>query len=123
MQKPRKIDTEKTDVLESHTIWWLNRLPGWRIFAVNQNHGACYYRKKYITIPTWAWYRGDDYVTYYVAHEVSHMLGPCYHDGEFYQVFLKICPDYAQHYELDYKPRAAAAAGITSALGSPWAKP
>jgi hypothetical protein len=68
-----------------------------------------------ITIPLWA--HLDDregYEVYYLAHELAHAYGDGWqHNATFYKWFDLICPEEYQHYELEYKPRAAKAAGIS----------
>lgn len=117
MNKPRKIDWTKTAELRLMSMWYKNRIHGYQIYAVNQSRGRCRYDHKYVTVPTWAWYQGYDYVTYYLAHEVSHMVakeehGCVGHGPDFYEVFKRLCPKHLQHYEYGYKPRLAQAAGI-----------
>ena len=89
------------------------------IYAVKQRCGRAYFGKRMITVPVWAMKRpkGEGYVLYYLAHELAHIAnqdagtsdnhGPC-----FMAHFRKLCPVQYQHWELGYKPRRAAAAGI-----------
>jgi hypothetical protein len=88
----------------------------WKIYAVKQNRGRCYYRGKagVITIPVWAIERAVDYKVWYICHEMSHALDKSRskHGPEFMRILQDICPAESVHYELGYKPRNAAAAGI-----------
>lgn len=69
------------------------------------------------TVPLWAYdkrfkgknYRGEEgYFIYYVAHELAHQLRykkygmDGVHDYKFYEIFKEICPNYLQHFELNY---------------------
>ena len=68
------------------------------------------------TVPYWAYNpsfkknreSNGGYFIYYVAHELSHILGHikygvvCNHDKKFYEMFTQICPEEYQHYELEY---------------------
>jgi hypothetical protein len=90
---------------------------GWKIYAVDQSRGRCYYSSKVITIPTWAIRRGTIYFTWYVSHECAHAYNhinkTCdIHGPNFMEWLKRICPENAIHHELGYKPRNAAAAGI-----------
>jgi hypothetical protein len=98
-----------------------------RIFVVNQRRGRAYYDKKAITIPAWIFLKAEDemigYLTYYVAHELAHHFAnnndnEWGHGKAFMKWFMRLCPKEYQHYELGYKPRNAAAAGIRKADGS-----
>jgi hypothetical protein len=89
---------------------------GWQILAVDQQRGRCYYRDKVITVPIWALKSSNKgYWIYYLSHEIAHAY--CGYDaghGLQFQAKLKeICPEEYWHYELDYKPAFAAAAGIS----------
>ena len=92
----------------------INRLitSGWTFYVVAQQRGRCYYDRKTITIPVWAMKRSEDFTTYYLAHEVAHALDNRKHDEAFMRSFMFLCPSYLQHFEINYKPQAAMAAGI-----------
>jgi len=78
-----------------------------RVYLVNQRRGRAYNEKGFVTIPKFAEGRGADYLLYYIAHELSHILGTGHsHDFGFYKMFIQICPEKLQHYELKYKPSA-----------------
>jgi len=95
---------------------------GWRFYVVNQQRGRCYYNAKIITIPLWTYKENHDkeYRLYYLAHELAHIAAGWENDHN--QVFMRelkrICPAHLVHYELGYKPRNAAAAGITQPIKS-----
>lgn len=93
-----------------------------RVYAVKQTRGRAYFRKngkRVITIPVWTFARGEDYIAWYCAHELAHHYAHYYdavagNHGPGFMKWLKlICPENAIHYELGYKPRNAAAAGIS----------
>lgn len=94
----------------------INRLmgAGWEFLVVGQDRGRCYYDRKTITIPVWAMNSSEDFTIYYLAHEVAHALGNRGHDEAFMRAFMFLCPHYVQHFEIDYKPKAAMAAGIVA---------
>jgi predicted metal-dependent hydrolase len=90
---------------------------GWKIYAVNQRRGKCSYHKKYITIPQWAIDKGDSYLDWYVAHELSHVFQFVRnvrdnHGPHFMSILKEICPTHCQKYEYTYKPRNAARACV-----------
>lgn len=86
---------------------------GWKFYPVKQQRGRCYYSAKVITIPVWAILKGPEYAIYYIAHEMAHAYQPFQdHNQNFMEQFKKLCPKHLWHHELDYKPRAAIAAGI-----------
>jgi len=99
---------------------WAKELIGkedYRIFVVDQMRGRCYWQDRVITIPLHALQKGEKYKTWYLSHELAHAydaLTRGYSDhGEHFMEELKIiCPIDCIHFELDYKPRAASAAGI-----------
>ena len=87
----------------------------WTIHPVRQDRGRCYARAKVITIPEFAINRGVEFKTWYISHEIAHAYDKCIHNHgpEFMEWLKKICPENCIHFELGYKPRNAAAAGIT----------
>lgn len=120
---PNKIDHDKTHslilmldggaskaarVAEEH----LNN--GWDIWVVDQRRGFCHYRYAFITIPVFAFNKGPAYIDYYLSHELAHAVaGPAAKHGPlFMAAFKKICDPKNWHYELNYKPSYAKAAGI-----------
>ena len=96
---------------------------GWRIEIVKQSRGRCYYQSKLITVPEWALRDSrEGFKTYYLCHEMAHAFhyqSPGFdhnadpHGSQFMDWLIRICPKQYLHYELGYKPRYAAAAGIT----------
>ena len=103
-------------IAEEYSIEWPE---GYQVFCVEQRRGRCRYSAKYITVPRWAMNEGrENYAVYYLAHEVAHAWtfedsGERNHGGDFHEWFKVLCPEDAQHYELEYKPKFAAAAGIS----------
>lgn len=90
---------------------------GWKFYPVKQVRGCCYYREKVITIPAWAIEKETQklgYKTWYISHEISHAYAGyhAHHGPDFMKKLIEICPPEFVHYELGYKPRNAAAAGI-----------
>lgn len=87
---------------------------GWDINITDTNNGRCHYATKELTVPLWAWMRGVDYAAYYLAHEMAHATAghEAKHGPQFMAEFKRICPRNSWHYELEYKPRLADAAGI-----------
>jgi hypothetical protein len=87
----------------------------WSFWIVDSVRGYCNYRRKEVTIPKWAFARDDIYFNYYLAHEIAHILaGPqAKHGSEFMAKFISVCPIESQKFELEYKPRNAAIAGIS----------
>jgi hypothetical protein len=89
---------------------------GWKIFTVKQERGKCYYQSKVITIPTWVIdHRSVEEKTWYISHEIAHKHAGWHakHGPEFMEWLKRICPSESIHFELGYKPRNAASAGIT----------
>lgn len=117
-------------IMREHTISMFRNVPdsikeyartlrndGWRFYVVNQSRGRCYGRDKVITIPIWIWgaQQNQSFRNWYFAHEIAHAYDKCVHEHgpEFMEWLKKICPKEDIHHELGYKPRNAAAAGIT----------
>lgn len=88
----------------------------WSFYAVAQQRGRCYQNQRVITIPIWVINRNTREKVWYIAHEMSHAFDECRHEHgpEFMDWLKRICPQDCIHYELGYKPRNAAAAGITA---------
>jgi len=98
---------------------------GWTFNVSKGSRGYCRYSSKTITIPKWALDLGagstnPEYSTYYLCHEMAHaMLASSRHKiqphgPEFMEQLKAICPIHLIHYEVEYKCRNAAAAGISS---------
>lgn len=100
---------------------------GWEIFVVDQHRGRCYYGKKLVLIPAWAYNslsprtgkHAPGYSNYYLAHELAHAksmlehgVEVANHGKEFMEAFRSLCDPKNWHYELGYKPQNAAKAGI-----------
>lgn len=83
-----------------------------KCYIVDQNRGRAYLKESMFTIPLFAYNKGLEYFTWYVAHELSHILrfkkyndyGS--HDRRFYEIFTQVCPTCSQHHELHYKKSA-----------------
>lgn len=89
---------------------------GWLFFVTDTQRGYTQYHTKVLTIPLWCIKeREADYWKYYLAHELAHTVAgyEAMHGPAFMQAFMSICPKHLQHYEIDYKPSNAMAAGIT----------
>lgn len=90
------------------------------IYAVDQDRGRAYFNKdgkRVITIPVWATKRGELHLEWYCAHELAHHFNQYSgtndnHGPEFMRWLKKLCPERSIHFELGYKPRNAASAGI-----------
>lgn len=98
---------------------------------MDQKCGKCYGQMhKVITLPQWLfndavvtrmlkrWHHGTPeihaYKTWYLCHEMSHALvgNQHNHNAVFMRKLIEITPPESLIYELGYKPRNAAAAGI-----------
>lgn len=88
---------------------------GWKFLVVDQTRGRCYLRDRTITIPKWALYtEKEGYLEYYVCHEMAHTFPRCLdHGSEFMFHFKRLCSEKYWHFELEYKPQNASAAGIS----------
>lgn len=121
MKLPANISSEHTLQLEYLALssplkeeWKELKLLGWEFFIVSQRRGRCYYRAKIITIPLWALLSSrPNYWIYYLAHEMAHTPMNTDHNAAFMREFQRICPKNLWFYETEYKPRNAAAAGIS----------
>src|SRR5690606_37765030 len=92
-----------------------------RFFATNQNASWAIYNRNGERLITIAkdMLRSPrpGYGTYVVAHELAHHYANFKHKvnghGEMFMYWLKqLCPPELVHYELEYKPKFARAAGI-----------
>lgn len=101
--------------------------PGYELFVTATGRGRCNYEHQTITVPQWAFntlkthkrfHKGNDrYREYYLAHECAHAFtfeatGERQHRGDFMKHFMRLCPRDLWHFELNYKPGLARAAGI-----------
>ncbi len=107
MKKPRKIVytlQEKIDVIINSLAPGL----GMKGYITDTYKGKSYF-EGFFSVPLWAYRKGVEYFTYYVAHELAHQIrykrfDQCgYHDDKFYSVFKKVCPKELQSLELHYK--------------------
>lgn len=77
-------------------------------YVVNQTRGHAVYSENAFTVPYWAYMRGNGYFTYYVAHELAHLLNnrsddfQPYHKAKFYKHFREVCPEGYWHHEFEY---------------------
>jgi len=88
---------------------------GWRFYPVNQCRGRCYYKAKAITIPLWVIQSTlPGKKIWYISHELAHTYtSGDIHGQKFMNQLKAICPQEHQHWEINYKPRTAIAAGIS----------
>lgn len=114
----RQLFTGTREVIKSYGKALLTE-HGWKFYVVDQGRGRCYFRDKVITIPAWVFAKSVDYKEWYIAHEMAHAMQwiqdkrSDQHGERFMAWLIKICPPDCVHYELEYKPRNAMAAGIT----------
>jgi hypothetical protein len=106
-------------------------LKGYKVVVKNVINGHCRTDIQYISIPLWAFDHRPHRVAgrlktfqratgketglarYYLCHEAAHAITPYNgHGPQFMKVLIKICPPSVIHHECQYKPTAAAAAGI-----------
>jgi len=83
-------------------------------YVADTVNGRAYTDGYQFTVPLWAYDKGKDYFTYYIAHELSHQIHRLIncdkkgkHDRKFYEIFMKLCPSKLQYFELEYKKTAA----------------
>lgn len=128
MRKPNKVMQFQTDRCNELLQQMQIELPdGYQVFVTDTDRGRCCYENKTITVPQWAFdctkrgrrkHKGDKrYREYYLAHECAHAItfeatGERNHRGEFMNNFMRLCPRELWHFELNYKPGLARAAGI-----------
>ena len=129
-RKSRNIWAEGTTYLREKIVPILSartELPQHVIInAVRANRGFAHYRARRITVPSWAFSKfpmdadcNIRYLTWYLAHELAHIANwdefntlADSHGPNFMRHLKRICPENCVEFELDYKPRNAAAAGI-----------
>jgi len=88
-----------------------------RGYVVASKRGHAYTRQSEFSVPEWAYNKSSGYFVYYVAHELSHIIGyrkfrSHGHDREFYDVFKRICPKDLQYHEIGYLKKNAHDNGI-----------
>lgn len=123
MRRPARVDEGLTKRLHEMLVDLASTPPeGVTMYVVNQKNGKAYWSARVITVPTWAFTRprGEGYALYYLAHELAHIAAPRreMHGPIFMEHFKRLCPEHLQHYELNYKPRNAAKAGIAAKVVS-----
>ena len=116
--KPRKVISSLQQEVEAAVSILLDEaettLSDWRFYVTDTRRGRCWLSSRFMSIPLWAYRRGTDYFLYYVSHEMAHAIGTHKdHGPAFMKDFKRICPPNLWHYETAYKPRNAAAAGIS----------
>jgi len=117
-RRPVRVDDARTaslrKLLKAKSIQVPN---GFSIWSTDTKRGRCSYRSGTLTVPIWVLDKGMDYTLWYACHEISHVLAPAtrgdQHGAKFMAALISICPKDSLHFELNYKPRLAAAAGIT----------
>jgi hypothetical protein len=121
--KPKKIHYIKTASLRRalsanmKAVLEAAEKKSWLLYVVDQRRGFCSFRRKLVTVPYWVFTHKDpEYWLYYTAHELAHVVvGPAHsHDFAFMTEFKKLCPVHLWHYETEYKPQNAVAAGISA---------
>jgi hypothetical protein len=121
--KPKLIDVSKTAILLGHidsvknpcNIYAESLLSdGWSIYVVGQQRGRCYWYQQVITIPAWAFAKGDGYINYYLSHELAHAKAgyKAGHGPLFMQAFRSLCDEENQHHEIGYMTKQAILAGV-----------
>jgi len=127
-RRPSKVMRQQTDELRTLARdMGIDLPPGYEVYVTDTQRGRCNYARKSITVPQWAFnntkagrriHKGNErYREYYLAHECAHAFtfeatGERQHRGEFMQHFMRLCPRELWHFELNYKPGLARAAGI-----------
>ena len=84
------------------------------VYCVDQVRGRAYCNNNTITIPLWCLDtdKGGGYLSWYVAHEMAHILAwkrykARGHGLEFYRCLVQLCPPANQKYEYDYMKLSA----------------
>lgn len=88
---------------------------GWAFKVSRGRRGFCYWVSRSLTIPKHALLsERPGYAEYYLAHEMAHAKAgkKAAHGPDFMDWLKHLCPPEFIHYELNYKPRNAKAAGI-----------
>ena len=117
-RKPVRVDNHRTNSLRKLLKAKNIQVPnGFSIWSTDTKKGRCSYRSGTLTVPIWVLDRGMDYTLWYACHEIAHTMAIAtkgnHHGPEFMAALISICPEDFLHHELNYKPRLAAAAGIT----------
>lgn len=115
--KPRKEEPYATKMAREVIDDYNMELPeGYTAWGTDTVCGYCDSRNKIITIPMWAVRskrRGR--LVQYVAHEIAHAWTEDErgHGKNFMEYMMILCPEEYWHFETEYKPRLAKAAGIS----------
>jgi hypothetical protein len=123
-RRPKKIMHEQSKELRERLANLNIQIPDdYEIYVTDTAKGWHNRKNQTITVPLWAYnalgenkqHQNDpEYVIYYACHEIAHALAPLdAHGPKFMKAFMEICPNHLHHYELNYKPRNAKAAGIS----------
>ena len=117
-RRPVRVDDACTSMLRRLLKGMNIQVPeGFSIWATDTKRGRCSYRSGTLTVPIWVLDKGTAYTLWYACHEIAHTMAPAtkgdHHGPKFMAALISICPEDFLHHELSYKPRLAAAAGIT----------
>ncbi len=128
MKLPANIMKQQTHELRALLADMQIELPlGYGVYCTSTRRGRCNYENKTITVPQWAFNNvrkhkrihksNVRFKEYYLAHECAHAItfeatGERQHRGDFMQNFMRLCPPELWHFETQYKPGLARAAGI-----------
>lgn len=123
MRKFRKIQHNLQNVINNEIEKLLENTEfnseGINGFIADVERGRARFSTLQFTVPLWVYNKNapflfmkeEGYFTYYVAHELSHVLSyKKYnlngkgHGENFYKIFKIVCPKEYQHFELHYKP-------------------
>ena len=132
-RKPVRVKVNESKFLNQALLAHGIAVPtGITLYVTDTKCGRHNKKQQNITVPLWAVLRSHaarnskakahdpEYQIYYACHEIAHAMTPdsrvhgTMHSPEFYKALISICPAHLLHYELGYKPRLAAAAGIKS---------
>lgn len=98
-----------------------------QVYVVDQTRGHARYDHALCCIAKWVFEadkRKPGYLIWYTAHELAHLLQRQFyryssqHDEHFMRALKLLCPKQYIHYELEYKPRNAQAAGISKEISA-----
>lgn len=97
-----------------------------QVYVTVCRRGRADRRNRVVRVPHWVFcesvnFNGKGYIAgglpfaaYYLAHELAHVKADSDgHGASFMAAFKSLCPTELQWYETIYKPRLAAAAGIS----------
>lgn len=115
--RPDLLSSIFKDVSEPTKVWARKLLADkWQFLATSQRASWSHSPYKQIAISDWAINSmRPGYKEYVICHEMAHAFAPKdeIHGARFMSWLQRICPPEYIHYELEYKPRNAASAGIT----------